>query len=363
MAERLTIPGIGTFRPTFDRISISSDLPRDALRLALPVADLKASAHAFTIERESWSRGRLAFTCLPDGAVLQLLQRHEAALGGYRVTKVEVAYDIPVASLAEAKHVRDWLVMRLGKRNHSRGFITFIDTNSKGDRLTLEERVRRGLVDEPTVYFEEKNAAHNLKLYIRQEKLARRQYGQLVVRLEWTSTRSRAVAAHLGGNQLSDLLKLDLADHLRRFLVLEELDHAQLGRLTWERGNICHRRQGAVAGNRSPAVERLYRQFNDEDYRARRRANLVIMLLEERAWPEYANDEPIPEEAWRSSPAQIKGRFHAHFAKMRKKAQRSRDKRTRYRTTLTMKKLEECFKPIPLRKLRIRLARSRPVRP
>lgn len=355
MREHLTIPGIGTFRVSFDQITLCSDVPKADLVAALPVPELKACSHAFQIEKPSWYEGsRLVFTCLPDAEALLHLRQHEAALGKYKTTRVEATFDIPALSLAMAKAIRDWLVCHLGKLNHERGYIVFAETNAEGERLSLEQLERRGLVDEPTVYFEKEGAAHNLKLYIRKEKLAQGGHGAFIVRLEWTSTRSRAVTSHFGGNQIGDLLDTDLGAFMRRFLVLEEIDYTRLGRLIGRRHATRHH-QTPPRRNSGPAREHLRRQLDDEDYWARRRAHLLIMVLEQRSWPKHANGEPIPEDAWRASPAQIKGRFRDHFAKLRKKADQNKEARPRRRSTLTMKKLEECFTPIPLETAGIQL--------
>src|SRR5262245_40964531 len=91
-ATRVTIPGVGTFQPTFDRIDICSDVPRTKLLQHLPIKLVEQLSHTFNIEKRRGKRGsRLVFTCLPDRKVLKLLRQHEAALGSYRVTTVETA--------------------------------------------------------------------------------------------------------------------------------------------------------------------------------------------------------------------------------------------------------------------------------
>jgi len=349
MSERLTIPGIGTARVSFDQIAICSDVPKAELKRLLPVRELKACSRAFDIQKRTWKRGsRIVFTCLPDRQVLKLLHRYEAVLGNYDATMVEVACDVPASSLADARRIRDWQATRVDKINHQRGYLVFVGCDENGQKLTAQELEHKGLFDEPTIYFEGEDAAHRLKIYIRREKLADGEFGQPVVRLEWTSQKTRSVRSHIGGSKLGDLIDADLSAYLRDLLILEEIDYTRLGKLIGRR-HTTHRRRSSPRWNSSPAREHLRRQFDDEDYWARRRAHLLIKVLEERNWPENADGEPIPEEVWRTSPAQIKGRFKAHFAKLRKKA------RPRRRNMLTMKKLEECFTPIPLETVRIQV--------
>ena len=354
MREQLSIPGVGAARVSFDQIALRTNVPKAELKRLLPESELKACSRAFEIQNRTWKRGsRIVFTCLPDREVLKVLHRHREVLGNYGATSVEVALDMPAAAFAEARRIRDPLVCHMSKINHQRGYLTFVDCDENGDKLTEQELEQNGLFDEPTIYFEKKKAAHDLKIYIRREKLPDGEFGQPVVRLEWTSLKSRSVRSHLGGSKLDDLINADLSTYLRDFLVLEEIDHTRLGQLIGERRTI--RRPTSPCRSIRPATTRLRRQFDDADYRARRRAHLLIQVLEQRSWPEDANGEPIPEEVWRTSPAQIKGRFKAHFAKLAKKAKRNKEARPPRRAMLTMKKLEACFTPISLETAGIRL--------
>ncbi|ANL28593.1 hypothetical protein AMC90_CH02791 [Rhizobium phaseoli] len=346
MRKGLSLPGIGRLRPTFDKINICTNTPRSVLAAQLPLEALKACSHAFKIEKRTGKRGsRLVLTALPDGKVLSLLRKHEALLGRYDITRVEVAADAKAPSVNEAKGVRDWLTQRMDKVNHERGHISFTDCFGDGQRLSEAELARRGLVDEPTVYFEkDKRAAHGLKLYIRREKLAKHKHGKdFVVRVEWTSAGSRAVKRHFGGNQISDLLHADLLAFVRNFLVLEEIDYPELGRLLSPRttaGRCCH------THNRHHSEAALLLQ--DGNYRATRIAHLAIQIFEQRRWPSHSDREPIPEEIWRSSPAQIKGRIRDHLKSPRKRRGANTRPMRRRKNKLTIEKLQACFTRVPL---------------
>lgn len=353
MREHLTIPGIGMVRPTFDKFSLLTDVPSDELKRHLSRLGLGAFCHALKVEKVSNRRGsRLVAVCLPDRRTLALLYKHEADLQPYRITTVEVSYDIPAPSLTEAKRIQRWIAKLLKKSRHQRGYLTFQQENAEGQRLSLEQLKKRGLVDEPTVYFEKKGAAHGLKIYIRREKRAQGRFGQFVVRIEWTSTKSRAVMTRFGGNQIGDLLAADLTAYLHENLILERIDYTRLGKLI--RGQ--HARRGSHLRpdrtNQRGTAGRLRQQFDSEEYWVQRRAHLLIKVIEERSWPHDTSGEPIPEDVWRTSPAQIRGRFRRHLAEVAKKSPKPG---TRRRRMLTMRKLERCFISIPVRRVGIRL--------
>ncbi|MER9105734.1 hypothetical protein NKH95_17525 [Mesorhizobium sp. M0848] len=355
MPAILTIPGIGTFQPTFDAVNICTDVPKDQLEQILPKKQLEQRSHAFQIENRHGRQGsRLKIVCLPGKAVLRLLKKHEAALGSYWANKVEAAFDLDAGSVKGALLLRDWQLRHLDKVNHKRGYIGFVSKAKKGPSLTAERLKRRGLFDHPTVYFEHDKAAHNLKIYIRRRKLALRQFGSIITRLEWTSKGRRAVKAHFGGDQLSDLINANLESYLHRFLVLEQIDYVKLGKQLSPRTVMRHAKPTNARAN-AVQVTALFRSV---DYRARRVAHLAIKVLEQREWPQIAE---VPEEVWRSSPAQIKGRFRNALRKMqaRRRAKKPASRR-RQRHPLTMKKLQTCFTRIPLRRNRIWLRKRRP---
>ncbi|ANM04137.1 hypothetical protein AMC78_CH02044 [Rhizobium phaseoli] len=348
MCKGLFLRGIGRIRPTFDKINICTNTPKSILATRLPLEDLKACSYAFKIEKRTGKRGsRLVLIALPDGKALDLLREHEAVLGKYEITRVEVAADVKRSSVAETKWHRDWLIQRMDKVNHQRGHLSFTDSFGDGQRLSEDQLARRGLLDEPTVYFEkDRTAAHSLKVYIRREKLAKHNHGgDYVVRLEWTSVGSRAVKRHFNGNQLFDLLHTDLVAFVRKFLVVEEIDYAKLGRLfspqaIGPRYQILNRHHSEAA---------ILRQFlSAENYRLTRIAHLAIQIFEQRRWSSNEGREPIPEEVWRSSPAQIKGRIRDHLKSRRKRPAANITTKRRRKNKLTIEKLQACFIRVPL---------------
>ncbi|TPL10187.1 hypothetical protein FJ938_05630 [Mesorhizobium sp. B2-4-14] len=355
MAAVLTIPETGTFQPTFDAISICTDVPKAQLRQLLPIEELERCSHAFKLEKRRGKRGsRLKIVCLPDKEALKLLQQHEHALGPYRATKVEAAFDIDASSEKSALVGRDSLLRQLGKVNHERGYITFVSESKKGRPLTDKELENRGLFRHPTIYFEHDKSAHNLKIYIRRRKLAQGQFGSPVVRLEWTSKRSRAVRAHFGGDQISDLINANLESYLHRFLVLEQIDYVKLGKLLAPKTVMRPSKRTSITTRaNTPPVAALFREV---DFRAGRVAHLALKVLEQRGGRQIKARRDVPEEIWQSSPAQIKGRLRDAIRTMKaKRPSKNTTKRRRRRHALTTKKLAECFTTIPLRKNRVRL--------
>lgn len=295
----------------------------------------------------------MVFTCLPDRKVLELLKEHEPVLGPYRVTAVEGAFDIQARSKNAAIHAWNRLACHLGKINHERGYISLVDTFGKAKRLSKADLKKVGLFDWPTIYFEERGAAHNLKLYIRRKKLAQKQFGSIIVRLEWTSTRSRAVKAHFAGDQLSDLISANLVTYFRKFAVFQQIDYRRLGWLLSPRTIMRPRTRNPAFSSARVITTGVATLFQDETYRAMRVAHLVIKVLEERAWSKDKRSSRVPEDIWRSSPAQIKGRFRAHIKKQQGSPKRNGVRRLRRRNLLTMRKLEDCFGPP--RRHRVRL--------
>jgi hypothetical protein len=123
------------------------------------------------------------------------------------------------------------------------------------------------------------------------------------LRLEWTLSRKPAVVRHLGGNRIDHLLTADLGKFLERNLRLERVDYLELGYLL---GGIPARRrqksQHPPASNRPTTLE----QLRDPDYRARRRAFVLLRWLANREETKFADYE---QALWicQHSPAQIRG--------------------------------------------------------
>lgn len=352
---RFTIPGAGRFRTRFDQITIYADVNKATLKKVLPIDELKARGHDFSLENVRGKRAtRIKMVCLPDRQPLKLLKRYERHLGTYRVTSAEIAADDYDCGndLSRARAKRDALVKVMGKRNHQRGYLIATDRDKHGNQPAPEELERRGLIaGEFTVYFEDEGADLGLKAYLRREKLAAKQHGEIGCRIEFTLARNRAVRLHLGGDQLDDLLTASLPALFKRHLHVEDVDFERLGHLF------------------SPTkVSRHAR---------RRAAHHAIKVLDEADWvkPPHRGEDIL-----HTSPAHIKGLLRRYFTgpldkplerklkkPKKKQGQQVEERRTRKvpmrlrkwvtekrtgslagrRNALTMKKLEACFTTIP----------------
>jgi hypothetical protein len=158
----LTIPGVGTFRTTFDQITIYADVDKAALVNALPIGKLEACGYAFRLERVKGKRcTRIKLVCLPDKQPLKLLKRYERHLGTYRVTSAEIAADDYDCGndVARAKAKRNALFRIMGKRNHQRGYLIAADCDKGGNQRTPKELECHGLIaNDFTTYFEHDGA-------------------------------------------------------------------------------------------------------------------------------------------------------------------------------------------------------------
>jgi hypothetical protein len=203
-----------------------------------------------------------------------------------------------------------------------------------------------------------------LKVYLRREKLAERQHGDVGCRIELTLARNRSVRLHLGGDQLDDLITARLPALFKRHMYLEELNFERLGRLLSPK--TVTRQQRA---NQRKTASRIAHRMESEAHRARRVAHHMIKALDQ-----ADRRKPLcrGEDLLGTSPAHIRGLLRRYFTgpldkplerKVKKGQERQvrpvpkrirkwvRRKRTGSpagrRNALTMKKLETCFTKIP----------------
>jgi hypothetical protein len=196
----------------------------------------------------------------------------------------------------------------------------------------------------PTIYYEDRRSSVAMKCYARKAKLPEGLFGEGIVRLEWTLKGKPALVRHLGGNQIDDLLAIDLTAFLERNLRLARVDHAAVGKLF----RIKHsgKWSGVVSSNRAHAIAN---QFQDPTYRARRAAFLFLRVL---AYREF--DRPRPRFAtWeqallvcQESPAQVRG----YLREVRQPRQRrGRPKKAPIRKfAFTDYRINSCFRPVQL---------------
>ena len=143
-----------------------------------------------------------------------------------------------------------------------------------------------------------------MKCYGRRAKLPGDRFGACMVRLEWTLKGGRALVRHLGGNQITDLLTADLNAFLKDNLRLARVDHVAVGKLFKIRRRTNHARS---IGRGASSL--ILKRWNDPNYRAERRAFLVLRVLAYRvsdgSRPRLGEDHAL--HICRESPAAVRG--------------------------------------------------------
>jgi len=325
---RLYVPELGTLQPTFDRVIIASTVKEKDLWQALPIKDLKGAAHYFHIksiaDRSPWYASQIILTCTPFADPLWLLSLCDYALGFHVVSHVELAFDLPAASVEDARDKLEWLASRIRKRHQTRPGISIVsdDMNDPPE----------GCLNLPTLYYEDRSSTVNLKLYARQEKLLRGKFGNLCVRLEW-SLSGAAIQRHLGGNQLDNLVDADLNGFLERQLCLEEVDLDRLDILLC--GGRTKRRRTKKGKTRKPSrfprtpTSAIFRHIGDISD----------------TWS--PDDHELVRRIRQTSPAHIRGVLRKIVKRVGRKCRVDQD-RARRRNQLTPYRIDQCFKPVPL---------------
>jgi hypothetical protein len=317
-----SIPGIGALQPCFDRVTIVSSATVGALKHFLPVEALKKVSHSFNITTYDGPDPRLHSRILAVGTQTSnpwsLLAKHARALRQNRITEAEVAFDVGVSSIDDARGTMIKLVKVLAKPRHQRRSVLSVH---KPDRKPPE-----GCVPEPTLYFEDRRSSVKLKCYVRHEKLAAGGgFGELCMRLEWTLAGKRALTRHLGGNQIKHLLTADLNAFLRRNIRLERANHVALGNLF--RG-----------------IKDLRKQWKDPE----KQAFLRLRILADREEAKYG-DSQLALLVCQNSPAQIRGYCRElRDGNHRRRRGRPKKQNPSSRTPITDYRINQCFKQIQL---------------
>ena len=265
------IPGVGVLHPGVDRVVIISTASVGVLKALLPIKALKKAFHSFHVVTYDGRDPRLHAKIIAVGAGSHrpwtLLKKHEKALQRYRITEVELAYDIKYCPSSQAESSLLALLARWDKRWHQRGHLNLIC--KPGAALSPGY-----LLDLPTAYYESRRSSVSMKCYGRKAKLPGGGFGGCVIRLEWTLKGKPALIRHLGDNQINNLLAADLNVFLKRNLRLARVDHVAVGKLFSVRAG--KNRALPISRGGAPLI---LSQFRDPDYRARRAAFLVLHAL------------------------------------------------------------------------------------
>jgi hypothetical protein len=224
-----------------------------------------------------------------------LLKRHEKPLRQYRITEVELAYDVRHCTVRQVKAGLSALVARLDKRWHQRRYLHLICEPLRA--VTMSPGYLPGVF---TAYYEDRRSSVSMKCYGRRAKLPGGCFGACTIRLEWTLKGRRALVRHIGGNQINDLLSADLNAFLKDNLRLARVDHVAVGKLFKVRRCTNHARSMG-RGAASP----ILKQWHDPKYRAKRAAFLVLRVLAYRESPRLSEEHAL--HVCQESPAQVRG--------------------------------------------------------
>jgi hypothetical protein len=327
--DRIRLRGIGSGLLHYDHIRIVSTRPVGALKMRLPLVQLRKLSHSFEITRYKGKDPRLRSNIdmvAPKRMALALLSRHTADLANHRVTKAEVSIDQSAPVIEAADKTMRAVVSRIDKPWHQRGHLRTIHKPY--------DRPPPGRIAElPMIYYEERRATVALKCYARHTKLPSGQFGGLCVHLEWTLTGKRALKRHLGGNQIKNLLTANLREFVKRNLRLVHVDYVAFGKLFMRPRSML----SASATSADPL-----NPYCDPDYRAWRTAFLILRWLANREKRKFADED---QALWicKSSPAQIRG-FCLEERDRSLKRRRGRPRRYEARRqTLTDYKIRACF--------------------
>jgi hypothetical protein len=188
------IPGVGVMHPRVDRVVIVSTASVGTLKKFLPIAILKKNFHSFHVLTYDGPDPRLKSKISAVGTESlkpwALLKTHEKTLRQYRITQVELAFDVRKRRVEGVQIGMNALIARLDKRWHQRRHLRLI--SAPGTTVSAGY-----LPHVPTVYYESRKSSVSMKCYGRRAKLPGACFGACVVRLEWTLTGGRALARHL----------------------------------------------------------------------------------------------------------------------------------------------------------------------
>ena len=269
MSQPLTIPGVGEFFVSYDRLRLLSSASPYELRRVLTDAGFKKWVHDFQVKRPPWRstgyRSRLEFTPVNGSTALEWLELNEGLLGSYSFTKVEVACDGAATEIAMLRELMARLIKTIAKPRATRGHLLAAREGAKRQFKAPDP-------DQATIYVENRGSSVALKFYSRFAKAPDGKLtNDMLARMELTIARSSAVRSKLGGSHVTDLLKANLPKVVRKQLHLETVDPVEVGNLV---GTAMNDKRPMSQGASHWPVPRGY--ANKDDYLATRRAYMML---------------------------------------------------------------------------------------
>lgn len=142
----------------------------------------------------------------PTPETWKLLLPYAPLLRAYKLSYLELAFDLPCPTTAQAQ-----------------GYACFFR-----ERFRKKYQTRRGIVmvNDMTAYLEERKVRTNVIIYPRLDKWTE----QPIVRIEWRLRGAAHIKEKIGVTTLQDLLTLDPVPFLMKYLLLEEINYERLGR-------------------------------------------------------------------------------------------------------------------------------------
>jgi hypothetical protein len=337
---------------------IVSSMTPGGLNYRMPVERLRKMSHQFCINRYHGQNQRMKstvlVTCAGNLDPLVILQAHDVK---HSVVEAEVAFDVHVTSIDDARERLKALIGLVDKPRHQRG------------RLRIEHKPDKeppaGCRAEPTIYFEDRKSGVRLKCYIRQEKVAAGKFGGLILRLEWT-LKASAITRHLGGNQIKHLIAADLNAFLVKNLRLQSVDHVAVGKLfRVVKGTTAKSIKTRPPSGARSKLDQWNARWNDPDSRAKRAAFLVLRVLcyREHDRGTFPSEECGPDEdglevsypsEWafevcKNSPAQVRG-YLRRLRPGKRPVRRGRPMTMplTVRRPITDHRIDACLRPVKL---------------
>ena len=217
--------GLPTF--TFDRVGLSSTVPKARLRQKLPVKALRRHCHSFNVlddtNQFSGYRSAVEFTYSPSSKFWNLLLNHEEELATYKFSSLELAFDFHVCDERSASNMCQNVGWEFRKLWHQRREL----------RYQCDEfpHPPAGIIPGPTFYLEDRQSRTNVKLYCRYPKTVDGfRSDRPMFRVEWTLRGSDAIMEKTGIEGIGDLRGYYSTPFLEKHFRLERLHEERFGR-------------------------------------------------------------------------------------------------------------------------------------
>ena len=338
----------GRIRCSYDKLEIVSSAWPGWLWKKLPIKELRRVSHSFNIrevDQNPYYRSRIILVCVPgDRSPLELLMAQEPHLLAYAVTVAEIAADALAGSAKQARDNHFASIGWVSKRRCVRGKVIVAYDD--------KQEVPEGLIEGPTLYYEDARSSVAFKSYCRHDKARGGRFSTQPI-TRWESTlKGSAIKRYFGGNQLVDLLKADLQAFVARNIRDQRVDYAALGKLLAPRS---YGRNVARVTTRRAENKPVRRYIDDPDFWAAQVAYRTLRLhwyKDLEGCTDCTCEGPCAKhhvalKMWQHSPAMIRGLLdRLRKGERRRKPGRPRKEIVERRWPITSYKINRCFTAI-----------------